>query len=195
MSQIPCFQCTKIFRTPIGLAWHLDHIHRIEDKAGPDGSSGAASGRADADLPCVDAKNLPVEVVVGQDSHAVDGLPTMLEEVHLSLDHNNATVESLLSTVDNLEARIASLESLARDVTELRTEVASLNRCVSTVESMSVYLSRLLWQLDRGHRQKSIMDLLLRCETEEELEHVRDFIRSFLLDHDPRGELNLLTGS
>jgi len=195
VSQIPCNRCPKIFRTPTGLAWHLDHTHRIEEKAEPDGSSGPSVGRADADGPCVDAENLPVEVVIGQDSRTEDRLPAMLEEVHLSLDHNNAAVDSLLSSVENLEARMPSLESLARNVTELRTEFSSLNSSVSTVESTSVYLSRLLWQLDRGHRRKSITDLLVRCESEEELEQVRDFIRSFLMVHDPRGELNLLTGS
>ena len=113
----------------------------------------------------------------------------------MSLDYINADVDSLMSRVKSLEARIALLESLERYVTELRTEVSSLRCSLSTVKSTSVYQSRLLWHLDAGNRRSKFIDLTVRPDSEEELEHVRDIIRPALVDHGRSAATLILTGS
>ena len=181
-----CTQCTRSFRTQSGLAWHLRHVHTLEEEATPE----SVNARANPQMQGVDLVSAKVDDL----EDLLSALSTFVSEeisgLSAAIGLDNGSTEIAGDRLERLEDQLIRVELTMVHLSEMPSELesqernfAALGRRISRVEMAVSALCGLVVEHDpSGTGHQSLLNLVMQPSPPDIQKKAQEALRQYLID-------------
>ena len=181
-----CTQCTRSFRTQSGLAWHLRHVHTLEEETTPE----AVNNRANPQMHGVDLVSAKVDDLEDLLSMLSTFVSEEISSLNAAIGLDKGSTETAGDRLKRLEDQLNRIEANIGHVSEMPSKLeaqernfAALGRRISRVEMAVSALCGLVVEHDpSGTGHQSLLNLVMQPSPPEIQKKAQEALRQYLID-------------